>query len=120
MLRQGPIPYPVHGLIEYLAGAILIAAPTFLLDFDSGTATGLSVALGVLVLAVAASTEGPTGLIDQIPRSAHAALDYVLAVALIAMPFIAGFSGEGTPTAFFIVLGVLHLLVSIGTAFRPE
>lgn len=118
MLRQGPIPLFAHGAIEYLAGAVFIAAP-FVLDFDSGAATALSIAIGVVVLAVAAATEGPTSLIEQIPQSAHVALDYVLAVILIAAPFLAGFSDETAPTALFIGLGVAHLLITIGTRFRP-
>ena len=117
MMRQGPIPVAVHGLIEYAAAAAFIVAP-FLLDYDSGTAKALSIVIGVIVLAIAASTDGPTSLINQIPRSAHVALDYVLVVLLIALPFLAGFSDESAPTAFFIVLGVAHLLVTIGTRFR--
>ena len=117
MLRDGPIPRFVHGIIEYAAGVVLIAAP-FLLSFDSGAATGISVAIGVVVLAIAAATDGPTSLVNQIPVPAHVALDYVLAVVLVAMPFIAGFSDETEPTAFFIALGVAHLLITIGTRFR--
>ena len=119
MMRQGPIPFFVHGVIEYLAGALLIAAP-FLLSFDSGAATALSIVVGVVVIAVAAATEGPTSLVNQIPTAAHVALDYVLAAILIALPFLAGFSGETAPTAFFIVLGVAHLLITIGTRFRAQ
>ena len=120
MLRDGPIPRFVHGVIEYLAGVLAIAAP-FLFSFDSDGATWISVAVGVIILVVAASTVGPTGLVDQIPLAAHVTLDYVLAVALIAMPFIAGFSDETAPTAFFIALGVAHLLVTIATRFKqPE
>ena len=37
---------------------------------------------------------------------------------LIAAPFLFGFSDESAPTAFFIVLGVAHLLITIGTRFR--
>ena len=116
-MRQGPIPLFLHGAIEYVAGALLIAAP-FLLSFDSGAATALSIIVGVVMLAVAAATEGPTSLIDQIPTAAHVALDYVLVALLIALPFLAGFSDESAPTAFFIVLGVAHLLITIGTRFR--
>ena len=119
MLREGPVPRSVHGIIEYAAGVLLIAGP-FLLSFDSGTATGVSVAVGVAVIAIAAATDGPTSLVDQIPVPAHVALDYVLAVLLVAMPFIAGFSDETAPTAFFIALGVAHLLITIGTRFRKE
>ena len=116
-MREGPIPFFLHGVIEYVAAALLIAAP-FLLSFDSGAATAVSIIVGVVVLAVAAATEGPTSLVNQIPRPAHVVLDYVLAALLIALPFLAGFSGESAPTAFFLVLGVLHLLITIGTRFR--
>jgi hypothetical protein len=117
MLRDGPIPRFVHGIIEYAAAVALFVAP-FVLSFKSNAATAASVILGVVVLFVAASTEGSTSLANTIPVSAHVALDYVLAVALIAMPFLAGFSNESAPTAFFIALGVLHLLITIGTRFR--
>ena len=118
MMRDGPIPLLAHGMIEYAAAAAFIAAP-FLLSFDSGTATALSIVVGVVVLGLAAATDGPTSLVNQVPLSAHVALDYVLVVILIAVPFLAGFSDETAPTAFFIVIGVAHLLITIGTRFRP-
>ena len=117
MLRDGPIPLFAHGLLEYGAGALLIVAP-FLLGFDSDGAVAVSIAAGVVVVAIAAASESPVSLVDQIPIAAHVALDYVLAVLLIALPFLAGFSDETAPTAFFIALGVAHLLVTIGTRFR--
>ena len=117
-MRDGPIPLFVHGLIEYAVGALLVAAP-FLLGFDSGAATAVAIAAGVVIIAVAASTDGPTSLVNQLPRPAHVALDYVLVPLFIAMPFLAGFSDETAPTVLFVGLGVAHLLVTIGTRFRP-
>jgi VIT1/CCC1 family predicted Fe2+/Mn2+ transporter len=119
MLRQGPISRFLHGAIEYVAGVLLIAAP-FLFGFESSAAVALSIVAGVVVIAVAASTDGPTSLINSIPIPAHLLLDFALSAVLIAAPFLFGFSGESAPTAFFIVLGVLHLLVTIGTRFKPE
>ena len=119
MLKDGPIPRFVHGFIEYLAAAVLIIAP-FVLDFESGGATAASIIAGVVVLFLAAATEGPTSLINYVPLAAHVVLDYVLAGVLIAMPFVLGFSDETAPTAFFIGLGVLHLLVTIGTRYRKR
>ena len=119
MFKQGPVPALVHGIIEYLAAALLIAAP-FLFSFDDDTATAVSIVLGVLVLIVTASTALPTGLIKSIPVQAHAVIDFLLAAVLIASPFLFGFSDDGTATAFFIILGVVHLLVTIGTRFRDE
>ena len=116
MFKKGPVPAFVHGLIEYVAGVLLIAAP-FVLAFDSDTATGIAIAIGVVVLIVTASTAIPTGLIKSIPVQAHAVLDYALALLLIASPFAFGFDDDGTATAVFLVLGILHLLLTIGTRF---
>jgi hypothetical protein len=117
MLREGPIPRFLHGLIEYVAAAVFFVAP-FVLDFDSGGAVAVSIIAGVVVLFMAAATEGPTSLINSVPLAAHVVLDYVIAVLLIAMPFIAGFSDETAPTVFFIAIGALHLLITIGTRFQ--
>jgi VIT1/CCC1 family predicted Fe2+/Mn2+ transporter len=117
MLRQGPIPRFVHGFVEYGAAVLFFVAP-FVFGFESGAAIATSLIAGVLVLFLAASTEGPTSLINYVPLAAHVVLDFVLAVALIAIPFVAGFSDESAPTAFFIAIGAVHLLITIGTRFH--
>lgn len=117
-MRQGPIPLFVHGVIEYLAAVLLIVAP-FLLNFKSGGATAASIVAGVIVIVVAASTTGRTSLVDSLPLSVHVVLDFALAGLLVAAPFLFSFSSESAPTAFFIILGIAHLLITIGTRFRP-
>jgi hypothetical protein len=92
VLREGPIPRFVHGLIEYAAGVLLIVAP-FVLSFDSDAATAVSIVVGVVVLVVASTTDGPTSLVNQLPLAVHVLLDYVLAAAL-AVPFLFGVSGR--------------------------
>lgn len=119
MLREGPIPASVHGLIEYALAVLFIVAP-FLLDFASGAATAASIVVGVLIIAVAATTAGPTGIVNQIPLPAHLVVDFILVAFLIAAPFVFGFSGETNPTAFFIALGVAHLLVTLATRFLKD
>jgi len=119
VFKQGPIPAFVHGVVEYLAAILFIAAP-FIFDFDTDAAVALSLIVGVVVLIIAATTQWRTGLIQSIPVQAHVMLDYVLAIFLIASPFILGFSDDGTAAAFFIVIGVVHLLLTIATRFVPE
>ena len=119
MFKQGPIPAFAHGVIEYLAAALFIAAP-FLFSFDDDTATAVSIVVGVALLIVTACTALPTGIIKSIPVQAHAVIDYLLAALLIAAPFLFGFSDDGTATPFFIVLGVAHLLITIATRFVSE
>lgn len=117
MLRDGPIPRFVHGILEYALGVLFIAAP-FLFDFDSGAATGMSVAVGVLILILAAASEGPVSLVNQLPVLLHVAMIYLLSIFLIAAPFLLAFSDEVPPRNFFIISGVLLLLITIGTRFR--
>jgi len=118
MLHQGPLPAFVHGVIEYVAGALFIVAP-FLLDFDASSATAASIVVGIVLLAFTATSRLPTGLVRSIPQGVHATVDLVVAVSLVALPFVLGFSDEGAPTALFIALGVAHLLITIATRF-PE
>jgi hypothetical protein len=118
MLRQGPISAFMHGVIEYVAGALFIAAP-FLFSFDSDAARALSIVLGVAILIVTASSDLPTGLSKTLPVTVHAVFDLLLSVFLIAAPFVFDFSDQNGPTAFFIVLGVAHLLLSIATRYLP-
>src|SRR5687768_16307546 len=116
MLRQGPIPRVVHGIYEYLAAVALIVVP-LVLPFQSGVAVAVSIVVGVLLLVVAASTTGPTSLVNQIPIAGHVVVDYILAAFLIAAPFLFGFAYETAPLVFFLALGTIHLLVTIATRF---
>ena len=96
---------------------LLLVAP-FLFEFDSDSATALSIVAGLGVLALAASTASSTGLAKVIPLGVHVLLDLALVALLIAAPFLFGFSDDGTSTAFFMVLGVWHLLLTIATRFK--
>jgi hypothetical protein len=97
---------------------LFIAAP-FLCGFDSSAATAAAVVVGLLLLAFTATSALPTGLVHSVSLGVHVTVDLVLAVLLVALPFILGFTAEAAPTALFIVVGVLHLLVTIATRFSP-
>ncbi len=116
MLYQGPLPALVHGAVEYVAGGLLIVAP-FLFDFEDKFATAASIVVGLVILALTATSDLPTGLVRSVPASLHATADFVLAVLLVAAPFVLGFREEGPPTTLFIGLGVAHLLITIATRF---
>jgi hypothetical protein len=124
VLRQGPVPPFAHGLLEYGAGVLFLAAP-FLFSFDSDAATALSILAGLGVFVLAATTASSTGLAKIVPLGIHVLLDLAIVALLVAAPFLFGFSDEAAPTAFFLVLGVWHLLLTIATRFissakRPE
>jgi hypothetical protein len=119
VFKQGPVPAFVHGVVEYLVAILFIAAP-FLFDFEEDAPVAVSLVVGVAMLIIAACTHWQTGLIDTISVHAHVMLDYLIAIFLIASPFIFGFDDDGTAVAFFIVVGVLYLLLTIATRFVDE
>jgi hypothetical protein len=119
MFKKGPIPPLVHGFLDY-AIAVLLIASSFLFGFTEDAATAVSIVAGVVVLVIAACTAWTAGLVKSIPVPAHVMLDYVLSILLIAAPFLFGFTDDGSATAFFIVAGVLDLLLTIATRFTPQ
>jgi hypothetical protein len=118
-LRRGSVPLFVHGLLEYAVGVLSIAAP-FLFSFDSDTAEVLSILLGAGILVLAVMTEYPTGVVRSLPIDSHIVLDYVLSLFLIVSPFIFGFSGNAAETAYFLVVGVGLLLLTVTTRYRKR
>jgi hypothetical protein len=115
--RRGSVPLPIHGLLEYGAGVLSIAAP-FLFSFETDVAKVTSVLIGVAVLVLAVVTASPTGILRNLPLDSHIVLDYVLAIVLIASPFVFGFTDDGSALAYFLILGVAHLLMTVLTRFR--
>ena len=110
------VPWIVHSAIEYAAAVLLLAAP-FVFGFDTDTAKWTSIALGVVVLLVAVISRSPLGVTKSLAASAHATLDYVLAVVLVLVPFILGFADDTAAVTFFVLLGVAHAGLSLLTAF---
>jgi hypothetical protein len=119
MLKQGPVPALVHGVLEYVVAVLFIAAP-FLFSFESNSATAAAIVVGLLLLAFTATSALPTGLVSSITVGVHVTVDLVFAVLLVALPFVLGFRDEAAPTALFIVVGVLHLLMTIATRFSRD
>ena len=119
MLTKGPISPGVHGILDYVLGAVLVAAP-FVFGFESDTATAVCVVAGIAELGVAMTTAWSRGIIKLIPPAAHGVIDYVFVVALIAAPYLFGFSDDGTATVFFLIVGVGGLALVVATRFVPD
>jgi hypothetical protein len=119
MIRQGPISLTLHALLEPFIAALLIAAP-FLFGFsDTGAPTAVSIIIGLAVLVVGMSTRWRISLVKAIPVPVHLTIDLIVGALLIASPFLFGFSDDGGPTAFFLILGVFELLAALGTRWTP-
>lgn len=112
------MPLVAHGLLEYGLGLLSIAAP-FIFSFnDDSVPTALSIALGTAILVFGVVTVAPTGLVRSLPLDSHIVIDYVLALVLLASPFIFGFTDVGEAFAYFLVAGIAYLLLTVMTRFR--
>jgi hypothetical protein len=118
-LRRGSIPLFAHGIVEYCAGVLSIAAP-FMFNFDSDGATVISALLGAGILVLAVTTASPTGIVRSLPIESHIVLDYVLSLFVIICPFVFGFTDDGAATAYFLILGVGYLLMTVTTRYRKR
>jgi hypothetical protein len=117
-LRRNSVPLFVHGIVEYGVGALSIVAP-FLVSFDSDVAKVVSILLGAGIIVLAFMTDAPTGVARSLPIASHVVLDYVLSLFLLVAPFIFSFTDDARATAYFIVVGVGYLLLSVATRYRP-
>jgi len=52
-----------------------------------------------------------------IPPAVHGVIGYLFVVALIAAPFIFGFSDDDRATAFFVIVGIGGLALVAATRF---
>ena len=82
----------VHGVLDYLMGVILIAAP-WLLNFDRGGAeTWVPVVLGASVILYSLFTNYEYSVAKGISMRTHLTLDVLSGIFLAASPWIFGFN----------------------------
>ena len=111
------IPRNVHGILDYVVGLLLIAAPWLLGFSDSGPATTVPVALGAGALLYSLLTNYELGLIRVIPFNVHLVLDFMSGAFLAASPWLLGFADRvSTP---HLVLGLFEIGAAVMTRNTP-
>lgn len=85
------IPTRIHGVLDYVMGALLIAAPWLLGFANGGPEQWVPVGVGAAVLLVAVFTDYELGLVRKIGVPVHLLLDGVAGAFLIASPWLFGF-----------------------------
>jgi hypothetical protein len=116
-LRRNSVSLFVHGVVEYGVGALSILAP-FLFSFDSDTANVIAILLGAGLVVMAFVTESPAGVVRNLPIASHVVLDYVVSLLMLVSPFVFGFTDDTAATAYFILIGLGFLLLTIATRYR--
>jgi hypothetical protein len=111
------LPAWFHAIADYAVGILLIVVA--LVDNGSDGAKATGVVVGVVVLVVSALTRYPLGIVKVLPFPVHSGGDYLAAALLIAAPFALNFAdAEGGMAAFYVVMGVAVLAVSLITNYQ--
>jgi hypothetical protein len=112
------IPTKIHGYLDYLVGALLIASP-WIFDFDRGGAeTWVPVILGVSAILYSLVTDYELGASPQISMRTHLMLDLASGVLLALSPWIFGFSDYVWKP--HLILGILEIGASLFTKTVPS
>jgi len=101
-----------HGILDYAFAVILAIGPS-VAGFSSGRAAHFCYIFAGVLFALALLTQ-----IRFVRLHVHAAVELLLAILLILMPWIAGFSTGTNSRNFYVAIGLLLILLWALTDFR--
>lgn len=105
-----PISARVHGVLDYAVAAVFLNAP-MVFGFQHTTASRIAYWLTGIHLLLTACTDFPLGPFKWIPFRIHGAIELVAGLFVLVAPWIFGFSYLAAARNFFVVMGVLLLIV---------
>jgi SPW repeat len=112
------IPTRVHGVLDYVVGALLIAAP-WLFDFHYGGAeTWVPVVLGAGAILYSLCTDYELGVLRLIPMSTHLMLDMASGVVLALSPWLFGFHDRVWVP--HVIVGLIEIVTPLMTQRVPS
>jgi SPW repeat len=110
------IPTRFHAPLDYIVGAVLIAAPWIFQFSESRAATAVSIILGIGLIAYSLFTNYELGVWKVAPMAVHNLIDIVAGALLAASPWIFGFADEGANFWVpFVVIGVAAIFLGLTT-----
>jgi hypothetical protein len=108
----------IHGYIDYLMGALLIAAPWLLGFAEGGAETWVPVILGAGVILYSLFTDYELGAVKSLPMIPHLWLDGLGGALLAASPWLFGFADW--VWAPHLILGLLEIGAALTTETEPS
>lgn len=90
------LPTKIHGILDYLVGIALIAAPTIFGFRDiGGPAVVIPTVIGIVLIAYSLFTDYEWGVVKKVPMGYHLMVDYLASAFLAVSPFMFGFADQG-------------------------
>lgn len=110
------LPTRVHGLVDYLWGALVFATP-WALGLTGTTAGVLLMVFGVAAWAYSFATDYEWGVVPMLSVPAHLAIDGAGGLFLMAAPWLFGFAEEARWP--YLAFGGFSVLASLVTRTAP-
>lgn len=111
------LPTHVHGVIDYVWGLALMAAP-FLFGFaNGGAAQWIAMVLGAVAILYSLLTDYELGVARVVPMPMHLGLDFAGGAFLMLSPWLFGFARE----VFWphLLFGLFSVIASLITRTVP-
>lgn len=112
------IPTAVHGVLDYVMGVVLIAAPWLFGFADDTAATYIPVILGAAVIAYSFFTNYELGVVRAIPMPTHLMLDGLSGAFLAASPWL--FNFDERVWIPHLAFGLLEIGAAVFTEHRSR
>ena len=112
------IPTAVHGVMDYLTGVLLIAAPWVLGFADGGAETWVPVILGAGAILYSLLTDYELGAVRMLSMPVHLGLDAASGLVLAASPWLFGF--DERVWLPHLVLGLVEIGAALTTQTHPR
>ncbi len=113
------IPTKLHAPLDYIVGAVLIAAPWIFQFSEDSAATAVSVVLGIGLIAYSLFTNYELGVWKVAPMAVHNVIDIVAGTVLAASPWVFGFADESANVwAPHLVVGLAAIFLGLTTVQR--
>jgi hypothetical protein len=109
------IPTRFHAPLDYIVGAVLIAAPWIFQFSDDAAPTALAIVLGIVLIGYSLLTDYELGVWKVAPMAVHNLIDVVAGVVLAVSPWLFGFSDEPNAWIPFVVIGLAAVVLGLTT-----
>lgn len=106
-----------HGVIDYVVGILLIAAPWLFGFANGGPEQWVPVVLGISTIMYSFFTRYELGVVKALPMSAHLGIDAISGVFLAASPWIFGFADRVYLP--HLIFGIMEILVVMISSSKP-
>lgn len=106
----------IHGILDYAVVVAFAVAPSVV--GLAGLTAAISYALAAIHLLLTLVTDFPLGVAKIVPLRVHGAIELIVSLALVALPWILNFSSDATARLFYVVAGVLIFAVWLITDYR--